>query len=88
MQPKSETRTRDRDKLVRLISVIGELVGMPVDDPELTIGDLGIGSQHIVELLITCEDIYGGAVKDDALELAYETSILSVHRQMLSNAPV
>lgn len=82
MHPESDTTTRSDPRLTRLMLVMGELAGSRVDDPTLTIGDLGIGSQHIVELLIACEEIYDAPVDGDGLELGYESSILSVHRQL------
>lgn len=82
MQPERENSTLSDARLARLMTVMADLVGGQVDDPALTIGDLGIGSQHIVELLIACEDIYQARLEGDALDLGYESSVLSVHRQL------
>ncbi len=87
MQPERENSALSETRLARLMAALGELVGGEVDDPTLTIGDLGIGSQHIVELLIACEDIYEATLDGGALDLGYESSVLSVHRQLSNASP-
>lgn len=70
-------------RLHRLMSSVSEIIGVPVDDENASIGDLGIDSGYLVDIILACEDIYGGAIDSEAIDISYETSLLGIHEQLL-----
>jgi len=70
------------EQLSRLMHALSEIVGFRIDDRNASLGDLGVDSRYLPEIILACEDIYGGAVDFDAIEIGYETSLLSLHNQI------
>lgn len=76
------------ERLDRLMKALSELIGSPIHDAGSTIGELGIDSKYLPEIILACEDVYGGALDFDAIEIGYETSLLSLHRQVSARSPL
>ncbi len=75
----------DQDpQLQRLLQGMSEIVGAPIQDEHASIGDLGIDSKYLVDMMLICEEVYGRWVDFDQLEIGYHTSLLNIHEQLLS----
>lgn len=66
----------------KLIAGISEIVGRPIGDADASIGDLGIDSKFLIDIMMVCEDIYGSGIDFAAIEIGYETSLLNIHHQL------
>lgn len=73
----------DRDeRLNRLMSSLGEIIGMQIPDEHVSIGDLGIDSKYLADIILVCEEIYGYSIDFEAIDISYETSLHNIHRQL------
>jgi acyl carrier protein len=66
-------------RLDRLMTAASELSGTRINDAGVTLGDLGLDSQSLAELIAVCEDIYGDAVDMNEVTLDYEVSLRDIH---------
>lgn len=71
------------ERLQKLIASVSEIIGLPVEDEHTSIGDLGIDSRFLVDIILACIDIYGDNIDAEAIDIGYETSLLSIHQQLL-----
>lgn len=71
------------DRLCRLRQALALITGRSLPDATVTLGDLGVDSRHLVELMMACDEIYGSAVPFEELDISIETSIHSLQDQIL-----
>jgi acyl carrier protein len=70
-------------RLARLMTGISEILGVPVQDENSSVGDLGIDSESLFEVVLICQDIYGNDVDFDRIEVGYNTTLRALHEQLL-----
>lgn len=70
------------DTIDALIDELTNILGVEHIDPDSSIGELGIDSVRIVELLIACEKIYGDDVDLASLTIDESTSLRSLDRKL------
>lgn len=75
-------------RLERLMQALSEIVGTPIENETTTIGDLGIDSKYLVDMMLVCEEVYGRFIEFDQLEIGYETSLLNIHQQLVDREAV
>jgi acyl carrier protein len=77
---------RDPEGLLhRLVDEVRHLVFSADVLPESTLAELGIDSVTVVDLLITCEDIYNIMIQPEHLQIDEFTTLRSLHSQVLSS---
>lgn len=74
----------DNNRLGQLLEALARVSGHPPSSEANTLGDLGIDSRHLVELMVACDQIYGREVPFEVLDITVETSVLSLHNQIIA----
>ena len=69
-------------RLNNLIEAIAKIAGHPVANELTAIGDLGIDSKYLIDIMLVCEDIYGECIDFAEIDFGYETTLLSMHKQL------
>jgi acyl carrier protein len=70
-------------RLVLMMEVLSVRTGKPIADAAATIGDLGIDSRHLADIIFTCEDVYGKDLDFDDIDIDTDTSLAGLHAQIL-----
>lgn len=73
----------DDDRLHRLLQALASITGHRVTDAAVTLGDLEVDSSRLVELMVACDEIYEAVVPFEELDISIETSLRSLHDQIL-----
>ena len=70
-------------RLDSLRQALARITRRGVPDAALTLGELGVDSSHLVQLMVACDHIYAAAVPFEVLDISIDTSVASLHRQIL-----
>lgn len=71
------------DRLLRLAEALGAIMGAHGVTERTTIGELGLDSAHLVDVMIACEDLYGTTIDFSAIDIDYDMSIAALHAQLV-----
>lgn len=74
--------TADTETLNTLLDELKEILSVDSIDPDSGLGELGIDSLNIVELLLVCEKVYTSGVNPADLAIDQYTSIRDLDRQL------
>jgi len=69
-------------RLQQFMDAMSAIVGTPIHDESTSIGDLGIDSTYLADIILACEDIYGSGINFNEIAIGYETSLQSIHQQL------
>ncbi|MDP9045901.1 MAG: acyl carrier protein [Pseudomonadota bacterium] len=76
----------DADKQRLLAIEVAKILNVDNVETDVGIGELGIDSLNIVELIIFCEQLYG-SFDPEALELSQYTTLADLHGQLSAETP-
>ncbi len=80
-----EIQNSENDTLIsRLINEVRAIVNSDQVRPESTLGELGIDSVTVVDLMIVCEEIYREPIQPELLHIDEFTSLKALHTQIYS----
>lgn len=71
------------ERLQTLVAAISSILGSPASDGNATLGDLGINSGHLPQLIMACEDVYGPKIDFGNAEFSESTSLRDIHEMAL-----
>jgi acyl carrier protein len=70
------------DTLRLLQAEVSKILSLDSDDiADSALGELGLDSLNVVELMLTCEQLYG-AIDLDSVKLDYKTTLRQLDRQL------
>lgn len=75
--------------LQKLTADVARILNVDSIEPDVGLGELGVDSLVIVELLLACEQIYGGRVSPEDLNIDQYTTLSDLDRnftQSVANA--
>jgi acyl carrier protein len=72
------------DKLARLTAAVAEISGLDHVERDTNLAELGVDSMKVVEIIVTCEQIYSGASGFEDLRIDQFTTINSLHEQFVA----
>lgn len=75
----------DTDPLALLAREVARILNIDAVDTDIGIGELGIDSLNIVELIVFCEQLYG-SFDPEALNIAQYTTLAELHGQLVAQA--
>lgn len=70
-------------RLASLLQAIANITGGQIPDGAMTIGALAIDSRDLVNVILACEDIYGGEIDLTRMHLDYDTPVREIHDQIV-----
>ena len=73
---------QNTDTIAALIEELKEILSVDRIDPDSSLGELGIDSLNVVELLLVCEKLYVGGVNPVDLAIDQYTTIRDLDLQM------
>jgi len=53
-------------------------------DPDVPVGQLGIDSLNVIELILACQQIYGGVVDFENIDISENTTVRDIDVSMSS----
>lgn len=76
----------EKSKLDELTVQVAEMLSKEYVDPDNTLGEIGLDSLNIVELILICEQLYPNLMDPQALSFDEHTTLREVDQQMIKNA--
>ncbi|NVN09783.1 acyl carrier protein [Nguyenibacter vanlangensis] len=73
-------------KLQKLTAEVARILNVDSVEPDVGLGELGVDSLVIVELLLACEQIYGGRVSPEDLNIDQYTTLSDFDRNFTKAA--
>jgi acyl carrier protein len=65
------------------MQALASITGYRITDAAVTLGDQEVDSSRLVELMVACDEIYEAEVPFEELDISIETSLRSLHDQIL-----
>lgn len=75
-----------KSKLDELTAQVVEMLNKESVDPDDTLGEIGVDSLNIVELILICEQLYTNLTNPESISFDEHTTLREVDRQMLENS--
>lgn len=76
------------DTLTRLQAEVARVLSRDEVDADVGLGELGLDSLKIVELILACYELYGKDVDPDEMSIDQFTTLRDLDRQMREIEPV
>jgi acyl carrier protein len=76
-----------RPRLARLTEALSLIMGISGATEHTTIGELGLDSAHLVDVMIACEEIYAATIDFASIDIDYDMSIATLHTQLDRQVP-
>lgn len=70
------------EQLTKLCSELKELLTIDEVDPDAPLGEVGIDSLNVIELILACEEIYEGVIDPEALEFDEFTTLRELDQRL------
>ena len=84
----SEIVTEQEHLLVELTQQTAEMLNKEEVDPDTPLGELGVDSLNVVELILICEQLYTGILNPEQLSFDEFTTLRDMHNQLLEFSEV
>lgn len=75
--------TDNTPTLDTLVRDLGRVLNLDAVDPDVALGELGIDSLNVIELILICEQIYPTLADPGALSVDQYTTLRALDRQLL-----
>ena len=73
-------------KLDLLAAEVGRILNVDIVDVDTPMGELGVDSLNVVELVLVCEQLYTDSVDPERLQIDQYTSLRELHTQLVGAA--
>lgn len=70
------------DRLASLADALSRITNRRMPSTASTLGELGVDSRHLVELMVSCDEIYEAEVAFELLDISIDTSVAELDRQI------
>jgi acyl carrier protein len=80
-----EPSMSDYDTKALLVREVARILNVESVDADTGLGELGIDSLNVVEIILACETIYGKVVDPEILKLDQYTTLNDLDEQIHSN---
>lgn len=67
-----------------LLEELKKILQIDVVDPDVPVGQLGIDSLNVIELILACQQIYDGVVDFENIDINENTTVRSIDISMSS----
>jgi len=65
-----------------MVSEVAKIMNVASVDPDIGLGDLGIDSLRVVELILVCDQLYGKEINPELLVIDQFTTLRELDRQL------
>jgi acyl carrier protein len=69
-----------------LMKEVAKILAVGEVDPDVALGDIGIDSLNVVELVLTCEQLYPDTLNPEELSVDQHTTLRELDRQLRETA--
>ncbi len=66
---------------------VARILNLESVDPDTGVGELGVDSLKVVELILVCDQLYGADIDPEKLNIDQFTSLRDLDRQLLGMMP-
>ena len=73
----------NESKLQLLANEVARILNVDIVDVDTPMGELGVDSLNVVELVLVCEQLYTGSVDPERLHIDQYTSLRELDSQLL-----
>ena len=71
----------DKDTLTLLAAEVSKSLNQESVDPDTAIGDLGLDSMRVVELILICDQLYDTSIDPESIDLNQFTTLRGLDQQ-------
>lgn len=72
---------QDKDTLNALCSAVSKSLNRESADPDIAIGELGLDSMRVVELILICDQLYDASIETESIDLTQFTTLRELDQQ-------
>ena len=65
-----------------MLAEVAKIMNVATVDPDIGLGDLGIDSLRVVELILVCDQLYGREINPELLAIDQFTTLRELDRQL------